>query len=146
MTSFRESWVAPVQVWIASLVMAAIAGATLHAGATGARAVVPYVVFLSLTVLALLVVSRGQVQVRDGLLAVPGARIALAQLGDVRVLDREATRQLRGPLAQPWAFVATRSWLSKSVQVLVLDPEDDAPYWLIGSRRPEALAEALRRR
>ena len=146
MTDFQESWVAPVQVWVASLIVAIIAGATLHAGATGARAVVPYVVFVTLVVLALLVVSRGRVRVAGGMLSVPKARIALDQLGGVRVLDREATRRLRGPLAQPWAFVATRGWLSESVQVQIEDPEDDTPYWLIGSRRPEDLAAALQKR
>lgn len=143
--SYEERWRAPVRIWAAALLVALVAAATLHAGADGiARAVVPYVLLVGGTVLALLLSSRGRVRVADGVLQVPGARIPLDQLGGVRALDREGTRQLRGPLAQPQAFVATRAWLSESVQVQVEDPEDDAPYWLIGTRDPEALAAALR--
>lgn len=144
-SSYDERWRAPLWVWAAGLVVALVAAATLHAGADGvARAVVPYVLLVGATVLVLLRSSRGRVRVADGVLQVPGARIPLDQLGGVRALDREGTRQVRGPLAQPQAFVATRSWLSESVQVQVEDPDDDTPYWLIGTRDPEALAAALR--
>ncbi len=143
---YDERWVPPVSVWLGVLGVALVAAATLHAGADGARAVVPYVVLPWLAVGALLGASRGRVQVEQGVLQVPGGRIALTELGGVRALDREATRLARGPLAQPRAFVATRSWLSASVQVQVEDPDDDTPYWLIGTRHPERLAEVLRGR
>ncbi len=146
MTTFEERWAAPAWVWLAALVLALVAAATLHSGADGARAVVPYVVLLPLAVFGVLASSRGRVRVVDGVLQVPGGRIPLDHLGGVRALDREATRRLRGPLAQPRAFVATRAWLGSSVQVQVEDPEDDTPYWLVGTRDPEALAAALRRR
>ena len=146
MSSYDERWVAPVPVWLAVLAMALIAAATLHAGADGARAVVPYVVLLSVAVASLLRASRGRVRVEGAVLTVPGGRIQLDHLGGVRALDREATRLARGPLAQPRAFVATRSWLRASVQVQIEDPDDDTPYWLIGTRHPDRLAEVLRAR
>lgn len=146
MSSYDERWVAPVPVWLAVLAMALIAAATLHAGADGARAVVPYVVLLSVAVACLLRASRGRVRVEGAVLTVPGGRIPLNHLGGVRALDREATRLARGPLAQPRAFVVTRSWLRASVQVQIEDPDDDTPYWLIGTRHPDQLAEVLRTR
>ena len=87
--------------------------------------------------------SRGRVRIHDGVLSVPGARIPLARLGEAVPLDREATRQMRGPSARPEALVVTRAWLDRSVVVPVDDPDDDTPYWQIGTRRPEALAAAL---
>jgi len=146
MSPYEERWTAPPRVWVAALVVAGVAAATLHAGADGARAVVPYAVLLPLAVLAVLRVSRGRVRVADGVLQVPGGRIALDHLGGVRELDREATRRVRGPLAQPRAFVSTRGWLGQAVQVQVEDPDDDTPYWVIGTRDPVALAAALRTR
>jgi len=146
MSPYEERWTAPPRVWFAALGVAAVAAATLHAGADGARAVVPYAVLLPLAVLAVLRSSRGRVRVADGVLHVPGGRIALDHLGGVRELDREATRRVRGPLAEPRAFVSTRAWLGRSVQVQVEDPEDDTPYWLVGTRDPVALAAALRAR
>jgi hypothetical protein len=50
---------------------------------------------------------------------------------------------VRGPLAEPRAYVATKPWLSGSVRVQVEDPEDDTPYWLVGTRDPARLTAAL---
>jgi hypothetical protein len=144
--SYDERLTAPLWVWAAVLSVAGVSAAALHGGATGWRAVVPYVVLLPVAVAGLLWVSRGRVRVADGVLHVPGARIPLDHLGGVTPLTREGTRRVRGPLAEPKAFVATRGWLSQSVRVQVEDPEDDTPYWLVGTRRPQDLAAALQRR
>ena len=144
MVTYEERWTAPAWVWAAALVLALVAAATLHAGAGGPRAVVPYVVLVPVALLAVVRASRGQVRVVDGVLHVPGGRMPLDHLGGVRELDSEGTRRVRGPLAQPRAFVATRAWLGTSVQVQVEDPDDDTPYWLVGTRRPDLLAAALR--
>ena len=144
MPDYEERLLAPPWVWLGALAVALIVAATLHGGAGGARAVVPYAVVLPTTVVALLLSSRGRVRVSDGLLSVPGARIPVSSLGGATPLDREGTRLLRGPLAEPRAFLATRSWLTSSVRVQVEDPGDDTPYWLISSRHPQELAAALR--
>ena len=141
--TYEERLVPPPWVWIGVLTVAAISAATLHGGATGWRSVVPYVLLLPLAVVGLLAASRGRVRVADGVLHVPGARIPLSAIGGVTPLDREGTRRVRGPLAEPRAFVVTRGWLSASVRVQVEDPEDDTPYWLVGTRHPRELAAAL---
>lgn len=143
---YEERLSAPVWVWAAVLSVAGVSAAALHGGAPGWRAVVPYVVILPVAVAGLLWVSRGRVRIADGVLHVPGARIPLDHLGGVAPLTREGTRRVRGPLAEPRAFVVTRGWLSESVRVQVEDPEDDTPYWLVGTRRPQDLAAALQRR
>ena len=144
--SYDERLAPPPWVWLAVLSVALVAAAALHSGAPGWRAVVPYAVLLPVAVLGLLLASRGRVTVADGVLHVPGARIPLDHLGGVTPLNREGTRRMRGPLAEPRAFVATRGWLTESVRVQVEDPEDDTPYWLVGTRRPAELAAALQRR
>ena len=141
---YDERLVAPAWVWTASLAVSLVVAASVHAGADGAaRAVVPYVIAPALALGAVLLGSRGRVRIHDGVLSVPGARIPLARLGEAVPLDREATRQMRGPSARPEALVVTRAWLDRSVVVPVDDPDDDTPYWQIGTRRPEALAAAL---
>lgn len=144
--AYRERLVAPPWVWLAVLVVGAVVAAGLHSGASGWRAVVPYVVVPAVALWALVHVSRGEVRVEDGVLHVPGARIPLDRIGGVTTLDREGTRRMRGPMADPRAYVATRGWLTQSVRVQVEDPEDDTPYWLIGTRHPHALAAALQQR
>ena len=138
-----ERLVAPAHVWAAAVAVSVLLAAVLHSGAGGLRAVLPYVVVPLLVLGGLGLASRGRVRVQDGVLHVPGARVPLEVLGGVRALDREQTRRLRGPSADLRAHVATRAWLSRAVQVRVEDPEDDTPYWLIGTRRPQELAETL---
>ena len=144
--AYDERLTAPPWVWAAVLSVAAVSAAALHGGAQGWRAVVPYVVLLPLAVAGLLAASRGRVRIAGGVLHVPGARIPLDHLGGATPLTREGTRRVRGPLAEPRAYVVTRGWLSESVRVQVEDPEDDTPYWLVGTRRPQELAAALQRR
>jgi hypothetical protein len=142
--AYDERVTAPAWVWAAVLSVAAVSAAALHGGAQGWRSVVPYAVLLPVAVAGLLWSSRGRVRVADGVLHVPGARIPLDHLGGVTPLTREGTRRMRGPLAEPRAHVVTRGWLSQSVRVQVEDPEDDTPYWLVGTRRPDELAAVLR--
>ena len=143
MSEYEERLIAPPLWWLGGLAVAVLLAAGIHSGGSGARAVVPYVV-LPLVVLGVLALSsRGRVRVAEGVLHVPGARIPLTHVGGITPLEREQTRRVRGPLAEPRAYVATRPWLPRSVRVQVEDPEDDAPYWLVGTRDPQALATAL---
>jgi hypothetical protein len=77
-------------------------------------------------------------------LHVPGARIPVAQLDHGVVLDREAFRQQTGPMADPRAFVVSRPWLRTAVRLMLNDPDDPTPYWVVGTRRPAELLAALR--
>ncbi len=143
MSRYDERLIAPPHWWLGALALSVLLAAGLHSGASGARAVVPYVVVPALVLGSLALGSRGRVRVADGVLRVPGARIPIRHLGGVRALDRDGTRQVRGPLAEPLAFVATRPWLARSVRVQVEDPEDDTPYWLVGTRDPARLMAAI---
>ncbi|TAL23797.1 MAG: DUF3093 domain-containing protein [Frankiales bacterium] len=141
--TYEERLGAPVVWWLGALGVALLLAAGIHSGGDGARAVVPYVVLPAVAVAWLAQASRGRVAVVDGVLHVPGARIPVDALGGVTPLDRDATRQVRGPLAEPLAFVTTRPWLPASVRLQVEDPDDDTPYWLVGTRRPQELAAAV---
>lgn len=143
MSAYEERLVAPPLWWLGGLAVSGMLAAGIHSGGTGPRAVVPYVVLPLLALGVLSLSSRGTVRVADGVLQVPGARIPLTHIGGITPLEREQTRRLRGPLAEPRAYVATRPWLQRSVRVQVEDPEDDTPYWLVGTRDPQALSAAL---
>ncbi|MEX2290185.1 MAG: DUF3093 domain-containing protein [Mycobacteriales bacterium] len=143
MSDYEERLVAPSLWWAGALGLALLGAAALHGGGDGPRAVLPYALLPVLALTGVALASRGRVQVAEGVLHVPGARIPLAHVGAVTPLDREATRRVRGPLAEPRAYVVTRAWLPRSVRVQVADPEDDTPYWLVGTRDPQALTAAL---
>lgn len=145
MTRYDERLVVPWWWWPAGLGLAGLVAAEVHGGAPGLRSIAPYAVALPLVVLLLALGSRGRIRVGDDLLTVPGARIGLHHLGEVAILDRASLRLQTGPMADRRAFVVSRPWLHSAVRVLLTDPADDTPYWVIGTRHPEALAAALRR-
>jgi hypothetical protein len=141
--TFTEVWRVPLWWWVIGLGVALGSAAEIHSGGHGARAVVPYVVLPLIVVAALLWLSRQRVFVEDDVLHVPGARAPLSAFGPAEVLDREALRLWNGPRAQRDAWVRVRPWMTSAVRVPVTDPEDDTPYWLIGTKRPVDLAVAI---
>jgi len=87
-----------------------------------------------------------RVEVAGGELRAGSAHIPLDLLGPVRVLDRAATRHELGPALDARAYVCLRSWIGTAVRVQVEDPQDPTPYWLVSTRRPQALVAALEQR
>jgi hypothetical protein len=142
-SSYDERLAVPWWGWPATLAVSVLLAAQLHSGQPGALAVAPYVVVPVLLIGTLLVLSRDRVRVAGGVLHVRGARLPVEVVGGVAALDREQTRRVRGPLADPRAYVVTRPWLPCAVRVVLDDPADDTPYWLVGTRRPQELAAAL---
>ena len=88
-------------------------------------------------------VGSSRIEVRDGVLHVGPAHIALAHVGQVDALDKEATRRVHGPEADARAFLHTRPYISRAVKVGIDDPADPTPYWLVSTRHPRTLAAAL---
>ncbi|SDB84044.1 Protein of unknown function [Raineyella antarctica] len=66
-------------------------------------------------------------------------------VGDARALSAEETRHRLGRGADTRGFLVTRFYVPRAVEVTVADPADPHPYWLVSSRHPEELAEAIRR-
>jgi hypothetical protein len=71
------------------------------------------------------------------------ATIDRVYLGKVEPLTGEAVQHAFGRDCDPAAYLVLRSYLRGAVRVEITDTHDPAPYWLIGTRDPERLAEAL---
>jgi len=78
-------------------------------------------------------------------LRVKSRRLALSQIGEVAALDAAQTRALRGPRADPAAYLLVRPYLAKAVYVEITGRPAAEPYWLIGTRHPAELAAAINR-
>jgi hypothetical protein len=72
------------------------------------------------------------------------ARVPLTFVGTVEELDPTTMRQARGTGLNARAYLCIRGWLPAGVKVVLNDPEDPTPYWIVSSRRPDALAGAVR--
>ncbi|MEH1014923.1 DUF3093 domain-containing protein [Micromonospora sp. CPCC 206060] len=139
----RERLSLPWWLWLAGLAAAGILAAEIWMGADGIRAWLPFAVVLPVAVAALWWLGRIEVAVRDGELWVDDAHLPLRYVADVIPLDAAGRREVLGPGADPLAFVVQRPWLPGAVQVLLDDPADPTPFWVVSSRNPVRLAEAV---
>ena len=76
-------------------------------------------------------------------LQIDDARLPLAVIADVIALDAAGKRESLGVGAHPLAFVIQRPWIGSAVQILLDDPADPTPFWVISTRHPVELATAL---
>jgi hypothetical protein len=130
-------------MWPAALAVDLIVGFELLLGLDGLPPWVPFAVLLPLTAAGLLRSGRIRVAVTDGEFLVDDARLPVSVIADVVALDTAGKREALGVGAHPLAFVIQRPWIGPAVQVLLDDPADPTPYWVISSRRPVDLATAL---
>ncbi len=134
-----------VPLWWSLPALAAVLlfGGQLHGGFAGTRGVLSYGVVGLVVVGGLAAASLTRVRVIDGRLEAGAARLPLEVVAAVHALDRDQTRRALGPEADPSAYVVFRAWVPRAVLVELDDPADPTPYWLVSTRRPEALAAAL---
>ncbi|WP_433368551.1 DUF3093 domain-containing protein [Actinoplanes sp. CA-142083] len=129
--------------WLAALAVDLIVGFEILIGFTEVPAWVPFAVLLPFTAALLIWFGRIRVTVTADELQVDDARLPLAVISDVVALDAAGKREALGVGAHPMAFVIQRPWIGPAVQVLLDDPADPTPFWVISTRRPVELATAL---
>jgi len=72
-----------------------------------------------------------------------GALLEWPFAGEVIVHDRAATRHRLGAGADHAAWLLVRGFVPGSVEVGINDPADPHPYWLVSTRNPDGLAQAM---
>ncbi|MFC3505214.1 DUF3093 domain-containing protein [Micromonospora krabiensis] len=130
-------------LWLAGLAVAGLLAAEIWMGAPGLRSWLPFAVLPPVTVAGLWWLGRIRVAVRDGELRVDDARLPVRYVADVVPLDAAGRREVLGVGADPLAFVVQRPWIGGAVQVVLDDPADPTPFWVVSTRRPVELAAAL---
>jgi Protein of unknown function (DUF3093) len=140
---YAERLGVPWWLWLMALALAGLLAAEVFLGAPGFATWIPYFVLVPLTGFALWWLGRIRVAVADGEFRVDDARLPVRFISRVGVLDAEAKREALGPRADPYAFVVQRPWVRGAVLVVLDDPTDPTPYWVVSARRPARLAEAL---
>jgi DUF3093 family protein len=129
--------------WLTAPVLATLFAAELFLGAPGWLTYVPYAILLPGVLFTLWLLGRIEIRVTDADLHVDDARLPLRYIASVRVLSPLEKSDLLGPAAEPYAFVIQRPWVAGAVKVVLEDPADPTPYWLISSRHPSTLAAAV---
>lgn len=135
-TLWPSPWVIIALALVVPATMLVLAPVSLAAGIVGA-------VVLYGGCLALAFGTAPRIQVSESSLSVGKASIPLGFIGEIVVYTgTDATAQLRTKLdARAWLMI--RGWVHSLVKVEIVDPADPTPYWLLSSRRPQALADAI---
>ncbi|MET8425622.1 DUF3093 domain-containing protein [Nocardia sp. NPDC004860] len=140
-------WV-PLWWWPVALVVTGLLAAEIHMGAPGVRAWLPYVLLFPVPVWVLLWFSRHRVEVALDDAGVPELRTDRAHLPATFVkraapVPTSAKSAALGRQLDPAAFVQHRAWIGPMVLLVLDDPDDPTPYWLVSTRRPERIITAL---
>jgi hypothetical protein len=129
--------------WLATLAVDLIIGFEILLGFPHLPSWVPFAVLLPASVALLIWAGRIRVTVTATEFLVDDARLPLAVISDVVALDAAGKRESLGVGAHPLSFIIQRPWIGPAVQILLDDPEDPTPFWVISTRRPVELATAL---
>jgi hypothetical protein len=130
-------------MWLPAAAVAAVLAAEVGLGAPGVRSWLPLALLIPLALGSLWWLGRIRVAVTDTELQVDDARLPLKVVADAIPLTVEDKRLLLGQASDPLAFVIQRPWIAGAVQIMLDDPADPTPYWLISTRHPEEMAQAL---
>ncbi len=142
-SDYRERLGVPLRWWVQGTMLVVTFWLALVVAVPGAVAWVVTGSAMALLSLVLLALGAPRLVVADGAFQAGRARIDGVHLGAIEALDAEQTRRTAGVDADARAYLLLRPYLKRAVRVEITDPADPAPYWLVSSRRPEALAAAL---
>jgi hypothetical protein len=146
MHDYRERLHVPLAWWLLAVPIVLILGATLYAGLAEPWPIIIMAGLAAGCATLLITMGLATVEVGDGTLRSGGAVLPLRAVSEVIALDEKQSTRLRGPRADPAAYVYSRPYLKESVY-LAVDPAAGpaVPYWLIGTRHPAELAVAIER-
>ena len=115
----------------------------------------PFVVLLPVAAAVLLWMGRFDVRVvgpaegtgddgREIELWVGAAHLPVSVVKRSAEVPRSAKSAALGRQLDPAAYVVHRAWVGSMVLLVLDDPDDPTPYWLVSCRRPERVLAALR--
>jgi hypothetical protein len=143
MRVYRERLVVPVSWWLLVTACAALLGTTLWAGLSITTALLIYAVLEGACAATLIGWGSARITVTESELRAGSQRLPLSQVAEVAALDKAQTRALRGPRADPAAYLLVRPYRPCAVYVEIEGRPPERPYWLVATRKPARLAEAI---
>ncbi|GBE67047.1 hypothetical protein MFM001_35090 [Mycobacterium sp. MFM001] len=109
---------------------------------------VPFAVLFAVASGALLWLGRMEIRVTTGdegvELWAADAHLPVTVIARSAEIPRSAKSAALGRQLDPAAYVMHRAWVGPMVLVVLDDPDDPTPYWLVSCRHPERVLSALR--
>ncbi|HEU4362731.1 MAG TPA: DUF3093 domain-containing protein [Mycobacterium sp.] len=151
---YRERLWVPWWWWPLGFVAAALIAYEVVLGARSLPGWLPFAALFAVAVVVLVWLGRIELRVTagdgpDGQLEVWAGRTHLAHLPATFIarsaeVPRSAKSAALGRQLDPAAYVMHRGWVGPMVLLVLDDPDDPTPYWLVSCRHPQRVLAALR--
>ncbi|WP_050949816.1 DUF3093 domain-containing protein [Gordonia effusa] len=142
---YSERLYVPAWWWLAGAVVTGVLGYEVSLAAHGALwSIAGYVVFA--VVIGWLLWSMGRIRIRvtsDGELIADKATLPRSVIDRAASVPPTAKSAALGRQLDPAAYLMHRAWVKQMVLLVLDDPDDPTPYWLVSTRHPEQVLAAL---
>jgi hypothetical protein len=144
---YRERLWVPLWWWLPALGVAALIALEVDQGIGGVPSWLPYAVLLPVAAVVLVRLGRTELRVvgNDGEteLWVGDAHLPVSVVARTAAVPRSAKSAALGRQLDPAAYVVHRGWVGPMVLLVLDDPDDPTPYWLISAKHPDKVLAAL---
>ncbi|TXI62837.1 MULTISPECIES: DUF3093 domain-containing protein [Mycolicibacterium] len=128
--------------------LAILIAVQVNMGVPAIPAWVPHAVLIPVAVAVLLWFSKTEIQVVDQPdgeteVWVGSAHLPVSVISRTAEVPRSAKSAALGRQLDPAAYVVHRAWIGPMVLVVLDDPDDPTPYWLVSTRHPDRVLAAL---
>jgi Protein of unknown function (DUF3093) len=145
---YRERLWVPWWWWPPGLGLAALIALEVNQGVAALPDWVPFAVLLPVAAVVLLWFGRIEVSVVGGAgeteLWVAAAHLPVSVIARSAEVPKSAKSAALGRQLDPAAYVVHRAWVGPMVLLVLDDPDDPTPYWLVSCRHPDRVLAALR--
>jgi hypothetical protein len=145
---YRERLWVPWWWWPLSFALAALIAFEVNLGVAALAGWLPFAILFTVAAGALLWLGRVEIQVTVGNSGVElwagEAHLPVTVIARSAEIARSAKSAALGRQLDPAAYVLHRAWVGPMVLVVLDDPDDPTPYWLVSCRHPERVLSALR--
>lgn len=145
---YRERLRVPLWWWVPGLGVAALIALEVDQGVSALPSWLPYAVLLPVAAVVLLMLGRTELKVvgtgAETELWVGSAHLPASVVSRAAEVPRSAKSAALGRQLDPAAYVVHRAWVGPLLLLVLDDPDDPTPYWLISAKHPDRVLGALR--
>ena len=148
---YQERLRVPLWWCLPAFLLAVIIAYEVNLGVRSLPDWLPYALLLPVAVAVLVWLGRVEVRVvstsDDGTgteLWVGSAHLPVGVISRSAEVPKSAKSAALGRQLDPAAYVVHRAWIKPMILVVLDDPDDPTPYWLVSCRRPDRVLAALR--
>ena len=149
---YRERLWVPLWWWLPGLGVAALIALEVTQGVQALPDWLPYAVLLPVAAVVLLGLGRTELRVVVDNGGPPelwvgspgrGAHLPASVIARSAEVPRSAKSAALGRQLDPAAYVVHKAWVGPMVLLVLDDPDDPTPYWLISTKHPDKVLADL---